>query len=73
MSKGALKKILKQYVKEKKGSIVGTPFSDKGDYENYLRSEIRKGKNTLIPLILMCIFIQLYKILINLIHRWIQV
>ena len=43
MSKGALKKILKEYVKEKKGSIVGTPFSDKGDYENYLRSEIRRG------------------------------
>jgi len=41
MSVGALAKLLKQGVKQNK--IVGTPFSDKGDFENYLKSEIRRG------------------------------
>jgi len=41
MSVGALTKLLKQGAKQSK--IVGNPFSDKGDIENYFRSEIRRG------------------------------
>ena len=38
---GALAKLLKQGVTSNK--IVGTPFNSKGDLENYVRSEIRRG------------------------------
>jgi len=38
---GALAKLLKQGVTSNK--IVGTPFNSRGDLENYVRSEIRRG------------------------------
>ena len=41
MSVGALAKLLKQGVSSNK--IVGTPLSSRGDFENYVISEMRRG------------------------------
>ena len=41
MGIGALQKLLKPGAKQ--NEIVGTPFSSRGDLENYVRSEIRRG------------------------------
>ena len=43
MSLGALKQLVKQYVKQKQGGIVGTPFSGMDDFEQYIISEARRG------------------------------